>query len=159
MTPIDFFRNLLSDLKYRARALFRRRTLERDLDDELQFHLEREMDKLVRSGLPQAEAARRARQLFGGVERIKEESRDVRGIALVDEVGQNVRYALRSLRRAPAFAIAVVLSLALGIGANGTMFAILDAALLRRLPYDRPDELVAPALGNSGIVPDSYFLA
>ncbi len=77
----------------------------------------------------------------------------------MNRIAVRLRIAVRSLRRAPAFTIAVVLSLALGIGANGTMVAILDAALLRRLPYARPDELVAPALGSTGIVPDSYFLA
>jgi predicted permease len=77
----------------------------------------------------------------------------------MNRIGHRLRVAVRSLRRAPAFTIAVVLSLALGIGANGTMFAILDAALLRRPPYARADELVTPSLGRDGIVPDSYFLA
>jgi predicted permease len=77
----------------------------------------------------------------------------------MDRLGLNIRVALRGLRRAPTFAIAVLLSLALGIGANSTMFALLDAVLLRALPYSHSDELVSPSLGNTGYVPDSYFLA
>jgi len=77
----------------------------------------------------------------------------------MNHLAQNIRIVLRALRRAPAFAVAVVLSLALGIGANITMFTFLDAVLLRPMPYPNPDELVAPSLGSSGSVSDSYFLA
>ncbi len=76
----------------------------------------------------------------------------------MNHVTQDIRIVLRGLRRAPVFSVAVVFSLALGIGANATMFTILDPVLLRALPYPHSDELVAPSLGGGGIVPDSYFL-
>lgn len=88
----------LSDLRYRLRALFRRGAVERELEDELRFHLEREAEKLVRAGLSPEEAYRRARLAFGGVDRFKEESRDARGLTLVDWVTQDLRYAIRGLR-------------------------------------------------------------
>src|SRR3982750_85309 len=84
---------MISDLLYRLRALFRRGSMERDLDDELRFHLERETEKLVRSGMSPADAARHARLAFGGVERIKDDSRDVRGVAWIDALTQDTRYA------------------------------------------------------------------
>src|SRR5512143_2961020 len=98
-----------SDLRYRLRALFQRGALERELDDELAFHLEREAEKLERVGLPRHEALRQARLAFGGIDRIKDDTRDARGVALLDVVARDVRYALRGLRLTPGFTAAVVL--------------------------------------------------
>ena len=126
---------MLTDLLYRLRALLRRGAMERELDDELRFHLERETEKLVRSGLPRHEAARQARLAFGGVERIKDDSRDARGVALFDVLTQNVRYAIRGLRAKPGFTTAVVLTLGLGIGANAAMFGVVDRLMFRTPPY------------------------
>ena len=133
---------LWSDLRYRLRALFWRDALEREMDDELRFHIEREAEKYVRGGAEPNDALRWARIAFGGVERAKEASRDGRGTMLLESLLQDVRYAARSLRQHRAFSVTVILTLALGIGANTTIFALVDALLLRPLPVGHPEALV-----------------
>jgi predicted permease len=128
---------LWSDLRFRARALFRRREMERELDAELRFHVDREAEKYTRLGLPSERASRRARIAFGGIERTKDESRDRRGTALLESIAQDVRYAARGIRTKPAFAVGIVLALALGIGANAAMFTVVDRLLLRPPAYLR----------------------
>jgi predicted permease len=143
---------LWSDLRYRLRALFRRADLDRELDDELRFHLEREAEKYSQTGVAPNEARRRARIAFGGIDAAKEESRESRGTARFDTLTRDLRYAARSLGQHRAFSITVVLTLALGIGANTTIFTLVDALLLRELPVPRPNELVTigdPAAVNS----------
>jgi predicted permease len=136
---------LWSDLRYRARALFRPRALERELHDELYFHIEREAEKYVVMGLSHDEALRRARLAFGGLERIKEESRDARGVRPFETTVADLRHALRMLRKTPGFTAIVVTTLALGIGACTTIFGAVDAVLLRSLPFPGLDRLMAVA--------------
>jgi len=131
------FDELWSDVRYRMRALLRRDSVERELSDEVRFHLERETEKYERMGLSHHDAARRAALAFGGVERAKEASRDNRGTVLLETILQDVRYAIRGLRSKPAFTTGVVLTLGLGIGANAAMFGIVDRLLFRPPPYLR----------------------
>ncbi|MBK8004994.1 MAG: hypothetical protein IPK12_13965, partial [Gemmatimonadetes bacterium] len=100
---------LWSDLRYRARALFRGARMDQELDEELRDHLDRETEALVARGLPRAEAMRQARVAFGGTAQVREASREGRGLVLLEQLGQDFRYALRTLGRAPAFTAAVVL--------------------------------------------------
>ena len=92
---------MLNDLRIRLRALFRRNAVEGELDDELRFHFEQQVEKYARSGLTREEARRRARLEFGGAEQIKEECRDARGVHFIETLVQDLRYGLRVLRKNP----------------------------------------------------------
>jgi putative ABC transport system permease protein len=134
--------DLIRRLRARARALLHRRDVERDLDDELRFHLEMETEYLMRMGLSTDEARRRAQRDFGGVERYRDESRDARGVSAIEDFFRDVRVGARSLTRAPGFAMVSIFTVALGIAATTAVFSIIDGILFRPLPYPRPDQLV-----------------
>ncbi len=124
-----------------ARAVFRRTDLNREIADELEFHVARYVDDLERRGLPPAEARRRARAELGSVDARRDECRQQLGLRLLDELRGDTRYALRLFRRSPGFAAVAILSLGLGIGANTAIFSLVDAVLLETLPVSRPQRL------------------
>jgi predicted permease len=120
----------------------RRTRVERELDDELAFHLRAAGERWQERGLSPAEAQRRARLEFGAADAFRERCREARGLRLVDELRADVRFALRLMRRTPVFASAAILTIALAIGANTAIFSLVDTILLKTLPVDRPQELV-----------------
>ncbi len=125
------------------RSVWRRAEMEENLSDELQFHLERRAEDLVaRAGLTPEQAMRTARLEFGSLEKYKEESRQSRGLRILDELGSDLRYAWRSVRKNKGFALAAIATLALGIGANTAVFSVVDAILVRQLPVPDPERLV-----------------
>ncbi len=128
--------------------LRRRAALDRDLDRELQDHLERRTQALVAAGLTPSQARRQARVESGGAEQVKEAVRDVRGTRWAHDLVQDARYGIRSLRKSPGLVVAALLSMGLGIGANTAIFSLVDALLLRSLPVERPGELVVVAGGS-----------
>jgi predicted permease len=133
---------LLARLRSWLSASFHRTHLNRAIDDELQFHVDRYAEDLMRGGLSAEDARRRARAELGSLDARKEECREALGLRLLDEVSGDVRYAVRLLRRTPAFTTIAILCLALGIGANTAIFTLVDAALLRTLPVVEPERLV-----------------
>src|SRR5438067_735215 len=140
---------MFTDLTHRLRSLIRRRTVEQDLDDELRFHFERLIDRHVANGLAHDEALRRARLEMGGFDQVKEEHKDARGVRLLEDLGDDLRYAIRQVKRSPGFAVLAVLCLGLGIGANTSIFSALNSVLFRPLPGADPGRLLMLSRGTS----------
>jgi predicted permease len=126
----------------RIRRLFHRSHTEKELDQELRFHLDRQIDGYVAAGLSPDQARRRAKLEFGGLERVKEEVRATRWETHLDNLHRDFRYAIRNLRKDHRFALVAIFALALGLGASTAIFSVVNAALLRPLPYRDPARLV-----------------
>jgi hypothetical protein len=133
---------VLSSLHTLINFLFRRTRIEREMEEELRYHIQDRADDLEKSGLSHAEAERQARLEFGGYQRFKEECREALGTRLLGGLTTDIRYGLRQLRRNPAFTAVAIITLALGIGANTAIFSVIDAVVLHPLPYQDPGRLV-----------------
>ena len=138
-----------SDLLVRVRALFFRSREERELDEEVRFHIDRDTAERIRRGDQPDVAQRRASLAFGDVEHYKEQVRDARGTKSLEDLGADIRYALRGLRRNPGFTLTGILVLGVGIGATATVFSIVHSVVLADLPYAEPDRLVRVVEKNS----------
>ena len=141
---------MLNDLLFRFRALFRRRSVEAELDEELRFHFENEVEKHKSRGVAPEEARRRARLSFGGHDQIMEDCREARGTSLLESCLHDLRYGLRFLGKNPGFSIIAALTLSLGVGASAIIYSLVDTILLRPLPYPNAGRVatlwqVAPA--------------
>ena len=123
--------------------MFRKRQFEQELDEELRSYVELQAAAKVERGMSPEDALREARRELGGMDQVKENVRDVRPGVFVDTLVQDIRYAFRALRRSRAFALVAILTLAVGVGANTAIFTVVDAVLLKPLPYPDPDRLLA----------------
>ncbi len=132
---------MFSDLIYRLRVLFRRKAIDRELEEELQYHLDREAEKYRGVEASADRAMRRAKLALGGTEQVTQQCREARGTKLIDDLIQDLRYAARQLRKSIGFSCAVILTLTLAIGVNSAVFSLLDGFLLRTLPYPHPERI------------------
>src|SRR6202162_924103 len=150
---IDFLRQFFQ----RVTSIFRRKQLDQDLDVELAAHLELAIEENLQRGLSAEEARRRALIRFGGKQQVIEQHRDARGLPGLEILFQDLRYAARTLLKNPGFTIAVVVTLALGIAVNATMFSLVSAFLLRRPGVHQPDRVAVVAAINParGFLPDT----
>src|SRR5215470_6747185 len=132
----------MDKLRLRLRSLFRRPQVDAELDREIGFHLQQQIDENLAAGMGPHAARQSALRMFGTAALIKEECRDKRRVNHLENLGRDLRYGLRQLRANPAFTSVAVITLALGIGANTTIFSITEQVLLRQLPVFRPEQLV-----------------
>ena len=131
-------------LPLRLRSLFYKDRADQDLSDELQFHLQNQIDEFVAQGMNPQQARRAARQSLGGVEQVKEECREMRRTNLIENFLQDVRFGFRMLRRSPGFTVLAILCLTLGIGANAAVFSWIEGILIRPYPLvSHQERLVA----------------
>src|SRR5687767_9969378 len=141
----------------RLRDVFRKRARDREMDAEMRFHVDMEAAELERMGVPADEARRRALASFGGVQRYKEEGHEARGGTWVEDLIRDTRYGLRSLARSRGYTAVVVLTLALGIAANSSIFSVANGILFKPLPYRDPARLTVLWDGMDWIgVPEAW---
>ncbi|MBO0725001.1 MAG: hypothetical protein J2P52_05340, partial [Blastocatellia bacterium] len=133
---------MLSKLRAALRTLLRRSEAERELDEELQNHIERQTQQNIRLGMNPEEARHAALKSFGGVEQAKERSRDARGVRWLEDLRQDMRFGARMLLKSPRFALIAICTLALGIGGATSVFSLVNAEFLTDLPYWQPQQLV-----------------
>jgi predicted permease len=150
--------NTWSRLRSWTSAMLRRSRMEREMDEEMRFHIDAYAADLVARGVPRHEALRRSRLEFGGMEMTKDECRDAVGVSFLETLFQDLRHGLRSLLRTPAFTVVTVFVLALGIGANTAIFSVVDAVLLRPLAYRDSGRLVTILMnGDNPVSPANYI--
>src|ERR1044071_6843624 len=135
----------INDLLRRWRALTHKAEMDEELDEEMRFHLERDIEHNIRDGMSAEDARYAALRSFGGVDQSKEECRSARGVGFIENIVRDITYGVRVLRKNYAFTIVVVLTLALGIGANTAIFSFANGILLRPLPYPQSDRLAVAA--------------
>ena len=135
----------LDQIQRRLAVLLRRERFDRDLEEEMQAHLEMQAEENVENGMPPEEARNAARRQFGNPTLLKEKTTDIWGWRWFEELARDVRYSLRALRNNPGWSFVIILTLALGIGSNTAVFSLLEAVLLRPLPYHEPERLVMVA--------------
>src|ERR1700683_1623172 len=133
---------MIEDLFFRLRSVFRRETVESEMEEELRFHSDRELEKYLKIGMSRDQALRRVRMEFGGLEQVKEDCRDARRVSWMETLPQGLRYGWRTLLKSPGFAAAALFTLALGIGANTAIFSVVYGILLRPLPFWDASHLV-----------------
>ena len=148
----------LAGLRVALRSIVRRQRVEDELDEEIQYHLERQIDEGLKAGLAPEEARYAALRAMGAIDKSKDECRDLRSANFVGEFFGDLRYAGRALRRSPGFAVLAIVIMALGIGANTAVFSVVNGVLLKPLPYPGADRIVtlSTACPHDGLRPNLW---